>query len=72
MKIEMLQPMSGPKISWNRGEVIELKADEAHRLVEAGFAKPAQAPATKKAPAKRKRKRIQKAIRKPVTEKAIK
>ncbi|BCH32632.1 hypothetical protein MesoLjLc_45620 [Mesorhizobium sp. L-8-10] len=38
MKIKMLTSMSGPEVQRNRGDVIEVSADEAVRLAEAGFA----------------------------------
>jgi hypothetical protein len=40
MKIKMLTSMSGPDVQRNAGDEIDVAADEAGRLIEAGFAAP--------------------------------
>lgn len=38
VKVRMSMSMAGDRFSWNVGDVIEVAADEAARLVAAGYA----------------------------------
>lgn len=49
LKIELLVPRSGPGGSENRGDVIEVDAVEAGRMIEAGQAVPVRRTKTEKA-----------------------
>lgn len=40
MLIKMLVSMSGPKLSLNAGDEVEVESEEAGRLIEAGIAIP--------------------------------
>lgn len=49
MKVIMLTSMCGPTITLSVGDAYECDAEEAKRLIEAGYAKPANKPGRKKA-----------------------
>ena len=49
MKIKMLTSMSGPDVQRRRGDELEVSADEAGRLIEAGFAEPVRGEPREKA-----------------------
>lgn len=49
MKVRILVPMAGPDEVRNRGDILDLKAAEATRLLDAGFAELVRAPAAETA-----------------------
>ena len=55
MLVKLTVPMSGEK-SWNAGDEFECSADEAKRLIEAGFAVPIVSA------------KVEKAVKKPAAE----
>lgn len=44
MKVEMTVSMAGPDVAWNAGAEYDLDADEAKRLIDAGYAVPVGKP----------------------------
>lgn len=53
MKIKLLVSRSGANGAQNRGEEIEVDADEAKRMIEAGQAEPVRSAKVEKATAKK-------------------
>lgn len=47
MKIIMLVSQQGPNVSRNCGDLVDVDADEAKRLIDAGFAKPERSKSSK-------------------------